>query len=80
MPTVALIKGFRFYFFANEHEPIHVHVTKGQGPLPTAKIALVPEVSVIKVSGFSRSDMAKIVKLCEEAREDFIEQWKEYFE
>ena len=28
MPTILFIYGFRFYFFMNEHEPIHVHGRK----------------------------------------------------
>jgi hypothetical protein len=30
MPTVMLINGWRFYFYANErNEPIHIHCRKG---------------------------------------------------
>ena len=29
MPTIFILFGFRFMFYANDHEPIHVHVTKG---------------------------------------------------
>lgn len=29
MPTVLLIKGYRFFFFSNErNEPIHIHIEK----------------------------------------------------
>lgn len=28
MPTIFIFFGFRFMFYANDHEPIHVHVTK----------------------------------------------------
>ena len=28
MPTVLYINGFRFFFYMNEHEPIHIHVEK----------------------------------------------------
>ena len=32
MPTVLMIKGFRFFFYAEEgNEPVHVHVAKGDG-------------------------------------------------
>ncbi|MFH0921389.1 MAG: DUF4160 domain-containing protein [Fibrobacterota bacterium] len=31
MPTVLLINGWRFYFYANErNEPIHIHCKKGE--------------------------------------------------
>jgi hypothetical protein len=29
MPTLLLQDGFKFFFYANEHEPKHVHVMKG---------------------------------------------------
>jgi hypothetical protein len=29
MPTLLLHDGFKFFFYANEHEPKHVHVMKG---------------------------------------------------
>lgn len=29
MPTLLLHEGFKFFFYANEHEPKHVHVMKG---------------------------------------------------
>jgi hypothetical protein len=29
MPTVFIKDGFRFFFYSNEHRPIHVHVRKG---------------------------------------------------
>jgi hypothetical protein len=29
MPTLLMQDGFKFFFYANEHEPKHVHVAKG---------------------------------------------------
>ena len=31
MPTIFIKSGFRFFFYSNEHRPIHVHVRKGGG-------------------------------------------------
>ena len=31
MPTVFEKDGFRFFFYSNDHSPIHVHVRKGDG-------------------------------------------------
>ena len=39
MPTIFILFGFRFSFYANDHEPIHVHVTKGN---ISAKFTLFP--------------------------------------
>ena len=40
MPTIFILFGFRFMFYANDHEPIHVHVIKGD---VSAKFTLFPE-------------------------------------
>lgn len=39
MPTIFILFGFRFMFYANDHEPIHVHVIKGN---VSAKFILFP--------------------------------------
>ena len=31
MPTIILIYGLRFYFYSEEHLPIHIHVRNGDG-------------------------------------------------
>ncbi|WP_395715367.1 DUF4160 domain-containing protein [Prosthecobacter sp.] len=31
MPSVFTKNGFRFFFYSNDHEPLHVHVRKGGG-------------------------------------------------
>ena len=31
MPTLLNKDGFKFFFYANEHEPRHMHVIKGEG-------------------------------------------------
>ena len=31
MPTIFKKDGYRFFFYSNEHLPIHVHVTHGGG-------------------------------------------------
>ena len=38
MPTIFILFGFRFMFYANDHEPIHVHVVKGD----TGKVFFEP--------------------------------------
>ena len=31
MPTLFIVEGFRFFFFSNDHAPVHVHVQHGGG-------------------------------------------------
>lgn len=28
MPTVTIIKGYRLFFYSNDHEPLHIHIEK----------------------------------------------------
>ena len=41
MPTIFELFGLRFFFYADEHTPIHVHVVKGDDD---AKISLEPVI------------------------------------
>jgi len=31
LPTLLNKNGFKFFFYANEHEPKHIHIMKGEG-------------------------------------------------
>ncbi|WP_234878234.1 DUF4160 domain-containing protein [Prevotella heparinolytica] len=42
MPTIFEIFGLRFFFFSEDHTPIHVHVVKGDDD---AKIQIEPEIT-----------------------------------
>lgn len=44
MPTLFELFGLRFFFFSEDHAPIHVHVVKGDDD---AKIALRPEIRLV---------------------------------
>jgi len=39
MPTLLNLNGFKFFFYANEHEPKHVHVIYG-GDFAKVELAL----------------------------------------
>jgi hypothetical protein len=75
MPTILKVKGFRFFFFSNDHSPMHIHVEKGNG---TAKFNLFP-VELIKSKRFTANDIQYIRKLILENQEIFKLKWDEYF-
>ena len=60
MPTILEIFGLRFFFFANEHLPIHVHLENGDG---LAKIALEPEVTLIENNGIKPKDLKRAMNM-----------------
>ena len=48
MPTVLFIFGIRFFFYPNDHEPIHIHI-EYQGK--SAKIRVSPSIELIENNG-----------------------------
>ena len=75
MPTILRINGFRFFFYSNEHFPIHIHVEKDN---KTAKYNLM-EITLVKSNGFNTSELKEIRKLVDSNVELFKIRWNEYF-
>jgi len=77
MPTILLINGYRFYFYAGDwNEPAHVHVEKGEG---VAKIWLEPSLSPKYFEGFKAKEKKEILKLATENYELLKTKWYEFF-
>ena len=75
MPTILVLFGLRFYFYASEHLPIHVHIENSDGD---AKIALEPEIKLIENRGIKSRDIKRALDIIKLYREEFIEKWKEF--
>ena len=69
--------GLRFFFYSNDHEPIHVHVSSGDAE---AKFRIEPEIFLIENSGLKSREIRQAIMAIEENMEVIIERWKEYFE
>lgn len=77
MPELLRIFGLRFFFYSDEHHPIHVHVeTDGH----KGKIVLEPEVTIEYNHGIKPKDMKRAVEIVRIYRDEFIEKWNEYFD
>jgi hypothetical protein len=75
MPTLLLQEGFKFFFYANEHLPMHVHVSKGSG---YAKINLV-QMEVVD-NCLKSAELKRAVAIANEHRNVFLEKWHEFFD
>ncbi len=75
MPTVKIIYGYRFFFYSNDHDPIHIHVEKDK---KTAKYYLQP-FELVKSRGFNASELKKIGIIIEDNLELLKQKWYEYF-
>lgn len=70
MPTLLLQDGFKFFFYANEHEPEHVHVSKGDD---YAKIEL--NSFRIAVDRMKPKDLKKVLAIVQQHNRQFEVLW-----
>jgi len=75
MPEIFRLFGFRFMFYANDHEPIHVHVVKDGA---TAKFTLFP-VALVKNDGLKPPEIKIAEAVIEENQEVIAEHWNRFF-
>ncbi|NBQ55282.1 MAG: DUF4160 domain-containing protein [Verrucomicrobia bacterium] len=77
MPRVFEKDGFVFFFYSNEHPPIHVHVRRGGGE---AVFVLDDGVELRESQGFKLSDLAKAEAIATDARQLIIKKWHEHID
>lgn len=75
MPTIFEIFGLRFFFFSDDHNPVHVHVVKGDDD---AKIQIEPEIQLIYNHGLKARDLRRALELAEMYKDEIISVWHEY--
>ena len=75
MPTVLRIDGYRFFFFSDEHLPMHIHIEKADRYVRI-------EIETLEVTdsyNISRKEVNKLKKLVEENRKVLKGAWDAYF-
>ncbi len=75
MPTLFILFGYRFFFWSNDHEPIHVHIAKGDSE---AKYN-VETLELVENFGFRKNELRMIESIIDENQSIIIERWKEFF-
>ncbi len=77
MPTLFTIFGFRFFFYSNEHLPVHIHIAKGD---KEAKFELQGDEFVLKKSNNLKvKELSKLEQLVVLYKEEIIQAWQSYF-
>ncbi len=76
MPSALNKDGYNFFFFSNEHEPIHVHVRSGSGK---AKFDISSDVVLLESKGMKVQELKKAQELAEENLDMIRRKWHEYF-
>ena len=75
MPTVLNLFGYRFWFYGNDHTPIHIHVKKGGA---VAKYTILP-ISLVYNYGFKSSELKMIEAILEDNDEIIAQHWNMFF-
>jgi hypothetical protein len=76
VPRIFERDGYRFFFYSNEHRPIHVHVRYGGGE---AVFEVEQRVELRESQGLKVRELAKAEELATEHRELIIQKWHERF-
>ena len=76
MPTLLIIFGLRFYFYSNEHEPMHIHVQSVNG---VAKFEILDQIVLVSNDGLKNKDLKLAESIIEENLENFREGWQKFF-
>ena len=76
MPKIFEKDGYRFFFYSNEHRPIHVHVRYGAGE---AVFEVEQRVELRESQGLKVRELSKAEELASEHRALIIEKWHEHF-
>ena len=79
MPRIWEYKGYKFFFFSNEGEPLkpsHIHVRKEDR---LTKFWLVPQVSLANSWGMNAQELNMLQRIVEEHQEEFKERWHDFF-
>ena len=79
MPVILRFKGYVFFFYSNEGnplEPAHIHVRNAESE---AKFWLEPDISLARNDGFNSKELKEIFVIVETHRTQFTEAWYDYF-
>lgn len=72
MPTVFEKDGYKFFFYSNEHVPIHVHVRHGDGE---AVFDVEDAVELRESQNMKMNELRKAQRLAREHRDLIVEKW-----
>ena len=77
VPTVFREAGYRFFFYSNDHRPIHVHVRYQGGE---AVFDVEGDVELRESHGLKMRELSKAEDLASSHRTLIIKKWHEYFD
>jgi hypothetical protein len=81
MPTILLILGWRFFFYANErNEPIHIHCQKGDAEAKYWLDVLAFEAVEAHAYGMSPADKRTVRSIIYQHFDYIVSEWNSFQE
>ena len=77
MPIVFQKDRYRFFFYSNEHRPIHVHVRYGGGE---AVFYVESAVELRESHGLKLKELSRAQRLAKEHQQLIIQKWHEHID
>ena len=74
-PTVFRDGPYRFYFYSQEEDRMHLHIESPDGKL---KVWLEPRIEVAQNHGVPDREVRKILRILEKRHEEAKERWRHY--
>ncbi len=75
MPKIFEKDGYKFFFYSNEHLPVHVHVRRGGGE---AVFDVEDAVELRESQHMKINELRKAQQLALENRDLIVEKWHEH--
>jgi len=75
MPKIFEKYGYKFFFYSNEHRPVHVHVRHGGGE---AVFDVEQRVELRESQGLKVRELSRAEELATEHRDLIIQKWHEH--
>ena len=75
MPKVFDKDGYSFFFYSNDHTPIHIHVRRGDGE---AVFVVEPDVELRKSVGFNVRELSRAEELIHDHLKLIKRKWAEH--
>ena len=85
MPKIFEYFGFIFYFFSNEHEPIHVHVKHGGNEsifelmMENGKLQEIKRREKPGVDSLTSKEAATAIEFIQTYWQDIVAKWVDFF-
>ena len=76
MPKVFEQDGYSFFFYSNDHDPIHIHVRRGGGE---AVFVVEPSVELRESVGLKVRELARAENLIHDNVELIKHKWAQHF-